>query len=162
MHNDKFIISSVYNRTKAVKLKARLDTSNANVAAASVKWKHKTDLVEIPNAVPIATTISPEEIKDISALFNVNQVTKIMSMFKTVLANYKDDKIKGELDDSYENLPPSQKHYDTFDYTPRGKYALDPVSWRYAVFMDMFDTYVTKLLQQLNDPNVIITVYGVN
>lgn len=160
MHDDKFIINSVFGRVTAVKLKCRLDTSNARVAACSVKWKHKTDLVEIPNAIPIATTISPEEIKDISALFNVNQVTKIMSMFKTVLANYKDDKIKQELDASYEAMPQSQKHYDTFDYTPRGQYALDPVTWRYAVFMDMFDTYVTKLLQQLNDPNVVITVYG--
>lgn len=160
MHDDKFIVNSVFGRVTAVKMKCRLDTSNARVATCSVKWKHKTDLVEIENATPISTTISPEEIKDISALFNVNQVTKIMSMFKTVLANYKDDKIKSKLDESYEMMPESQKHYDTFDYTPRGQYALDPVTWRYAVFMDMFDTYVTKLLQQLNDPNVVITVYG--
>lgn len=160
MHDDKFIINSVFGRITDIKLKCRLDTSNARVAACSVKWKHKSDLVEIPNAVPIATTVSPEEIKDISALFNVNQVTKIMSMFKTVLANYKDDKIKQELDDSYEAMPSTQKHYDTFDYTPRGQYSLDPVTWRYAVFMDMFDSFVSKLLQQLNDPNVVITVYG--
>ena len=162
MHKDKFIISAIYSRISAVKVKARLDTSNARVATCSVKWKQKTDLVEIPTMPPISTTVSPEEIKDVSALFNVNQLTKIMSMFKTVLANYKDDKIKQELDDSYANMPESQKQYDTFDYTPRGQYALDPVTWRYAVFMDMFDTYCTKLFQQLNDPNVTVTVYGVN
>lgn len=160
MHKDKFIISAIYSRISAVKVKARLDTSNARVATCSVKWKQKTDLVEIPTMPPISTTVSPEEIKDVSALFNVNQLTKIMSMFKTVLANYKDDKIKQELDDSYANMPESQKQYDTFDYTPRGQYALDPVTWRYAVFMDMFDTYCTKLFQQLNDPNVTVTIYG--
>ena len=160
MHKDKFIISAIYGRIDSVKVKARLDTSNARVATCSVKWKQHTDLVEIPNAIPISTTVSPEEIKDVSALFNVNQLTKIMSMFKTVLANYKDDKIKEELDMSYEALPESQKQYDTFDYSPSGQYALDPVTWRYAVFMDMFDTYCTKLFQQLNDPNVTVTVYG--
>ena len=69
-----------------------------------VKWKVDTDLVEIPTAIPINTTISPEEIKDLAALYNVNQLTKLMGMFKTAMSNYKDDHIKKELDNSYKRM----------------------------------------------------------
>ena len=160
MHKNKFIIASIYGRVKKVKLKTRIDTSSARVNACTVKWKQKTDLVEIPNAIPVNTTISPEEIKDISALFNVNQLTKIMSLFKDVLANYKDDKIKMALDESYQAMPETQKQYDTYDFTPRKDYAFSTAQWRHESFMDMFDTYISKLIQQLNDPNVEITVFG--
>ena len=81
-------------------------------------------------------------------------------MTQSVLGNYKDDTIKSKLDDSYKRLDARSKDYGTFDFAPREGYALDHVEWRHKTFMDYFDTHVTKLLQVLNDPNMVITVFG--
>lgn len=156
----KFTISSVNGKVAKVRLSAKLDTSNAMLDTCSVRWKVDTTLIEIPNATPINTTISPEEVKDLAALYQVNQLTKVMSLFKTALANYKDDKIKRYLDASYDILPESQKTYNEFDYAPREGYALDHVEWRHKTFFDFFDSEITKLLQVLNDPNMTVSVFG--
>lgn len=162
MHKDKFYINSISGGTvvKAVKLNARIDTSSAMLQTCSVKWGAKTDIVEIPSAIPINTTVSPDEVKDVGALYQVNQLSKIMSMFKTVLGNYKDDKIKQNLDNSFLTMPATNKLAATFDFAPRDGYALDHVEWRHKTFFDALDTHVTKLLQVLNDPNMTVTVVG--
>ena len=160
MNKNKFNILSTYGNIKAVKLSARLDTSNAMLETCQVKWKVDTDLVEIPTAIPINTTISPEEIKDLAALYNVNQLTKLMGMFKTAMSNYKDDHIKKELDNSYKRMNERTSFYGKFDFAPRDGYALDHVEWRHKTFMDFLDSYVTKMLQVLNDPNMTITIFG--
>ena len=160
MQNDRLNIAAIKGNVKGVRVTAKLDTSNARQTTCSVKWKSHTRIEEIPNAIPINTTISPEEVKDIAALYNVNQLTKIMSMTQSVLGNYKDDTIKSKLDDSYKRLDARSKDYGTFDFAPREGYALDHVEWRHKTFMDYFDTHVTKLLQVLNDPNMVITVFG--
>lgn len=161
MDANKFNIYTGAGKVKEIRVAAKLDTANAMLDTCTVKWSvDDTVLVEIPNAVPINTTISPEEVKDLAALYQVNQLTKVMSLFKTTLANYKDDKIKRYLDTSYDMLPESQKSYGTFDYAPREGYALDHVEHRYKTFFDFFDTEVQKLLYALNDPNVTISVFG--
>lgn len=160
MKKNMFTIMATSDKVKAVKLKVRLDTSSAMIKTCSVKWSTKTDIVEIPSAIPINTPVSPEEVKDIGALYQVNQLTKIMSMFKTVLGNYKDDKIKAELDNSFRTMPAENKLARTFDFAPRQGYALDHVEWRQKTFMDALDSYVTRLLQVLNDPNMTVTVIG--
>lgn len=160
MQNDRLNIAAIKGNVKGVRVTAKLDTSNARQTSCSVKWKSHTRIEEIPNAIPINTTISPEEVKDIAALYNVNQLTKIMSMTQSVLGNYKDDTIKSKLDDSYKRLDARSKDYGTFDFAPREGYALDHVEWRHKTFMDYFDTHVTTLLQVLNDPNMVITVFG--
>ena len=126
----------------------------------SVRWKLDTDYVEIPEAKPINTTISPEEVKDIAALYDANQVTKIMSMTKTALSEYKDKKIKTFLDEDYQRLDERTSAHGTFDFAPPEGYALDWVSFRHATFMDYLDDMVTRLLQVLNDPNMTVTIYG--
>lgn len=160
MNKNKFNISATFGKVTKVRLTANLDTSNAMLETCSVKWKVDTDLVEIPTAIPINTTISPEEIKDLSAMYNVNQLTKLMSMFKTVMANYKDDKIKENLDRSYKRLDERNGFFGKFDFAPREGYALDHVEWRMKTFMDYLDGYVTRMLQVLNDPNMTITIFG--
>lgn len=155
-----FVLSSTNGAITKVKLKARLDTSSANLPTCSVSWKVRTDIVEIPEAIPINTTVSPEEVKDISALYQVNQLSKILSLVKSVLGNYKDDKIKAFLDESFMHIPSTQKLAGTFDFAPRAGYALDHVEWRRKTFMDALDTHVTYLLQVLNDPNMTISVFG--
>lgn len=160
MHENKLQVSALRGKVKAVKLRARKDTSNGLLQTCSVQWGTKTDIVEIPSAIPINTPVSPDEVKDIGALYNVNQLSKIMSMFKTVMENYKDDKIKRELDKSFATLPETDKIEGTFDFAPREGYALDHVEWRHKTFFDALDTYVTEMLQVLNDPNMTVSIFG--
>ena len=160
MDKNVFNVFGAAGNIKKVMLSAELDTANHMLDVCSVKWKVDTILVEIPNAVPIATTISPEEVKDLAALYQVNQLTKVMSLMKTALAEDKDMRIKKFLDDSYNHLPERARGYLEFDYAPPVGYALDPLTWRHSMFFDAFDSEVTKMLQVLNDPNMVITVFG--
>ena len=159
-HKNKIMLVAAKNTISAARVKTRLDASNGMLDTCSVEWKINTELVEIDTAIPINTTISPEEVKDISAMYNVNQLTKIMSMYKTVLANYKDDDIKRFLDDSFAGLHKRVKSEGTFDFAPRDGYALDHVEWRSKTFMDFLDDFVTVMLQVLNDPNMTISIVG--
>ena len=144
----------------AIKLGTRLDTSTALLKTCEVKWSVRTDPVEIPNAIPINVPVAPEEVKDVGALYNVNQLTKIMSMIKLVLGNYKDDEIKTNLDESFVRLPQISKLARTFDFAPRNGYASDHIEWRRKTFMEALDTYVGVLMQYLRDPNMTITIIG--
>lgn len=160
MKKNRFGLTASNSSIVGVILKARLDTSTAMLRTASVKWGVRTDIIEIPNAIPINTPISPEEVKDISALYQVNQLTKVMSLFKIALGNYKDDKIRAYLDDSFVNLPATNKLAKSFDFAPKTGYALDPITWRKQMFMDSLDTNVTHLLHVLNDANMTINIVG--
>lgn len=160
MQADRLNVQVLKGNLKGIRITSRLDTSNARLTTCSVRWKEKTDIVEIPNAIPIDVTISPEETKDIAALYNVNQVTKVMSMIKTVLGNYKDDLIRRKLDMSYKTMDARSKTYANFDYAPREGYHGDHVEWRRNTFFDFFDQQMTKLYQVLNDPNMTVSVFG--
>ena len=160
MHNNKLQVASLKGKVKAVKIKARKDTSNGLLQTCSVEWGVKTDIIEIPSAIPINTPISPDEVKDIGALYQVNQLSKIMSMFKTVMENYKDDKIKRFLDQSYATMDADSKFSGTFDMAPREGYALDHVEWLHKTFMFGLDSLITEMLQVLNDPNMTISIFG--
>ena len=159
MEKDRFQVQSFGNITK-VKIRTRLDTSNGLLATNTVKWVIDTELVEIDTAIPIQATISPEEVKDLAALYQVNQLTEIMGMFKTVLANKKDDEILQFLNDDWKVLHPKQKTYTTYDFAPDQGYALDYVEWRHKTFLEQLDRQVTKLLQVWNDPNVTVAIFG--
>lgn len=160
MDKNKFTVICGAGKVKKVRLSAELDTSNHMFDTCTVKWRVDTTLVEIPNAIPLSVTISPEEIKDLAALYQVDQLTKIMSLLKTTLANYKDDKILQFLENDYETMPERCRGYGEFDYAPPTGYALDPLTWRHSMFFDFFDTEVTRMLQVLNDPNMVVTIFG--
>ena len=160
MQKDRLNVQVLRGNIKGIRVTSRIDTSSARLTTCSVRWNEKTTLVEIPNAIPIDVTISPEETKDYAALYNVNQVTMLMSMMKTVLGNYKDDKIRRKLDQSYQSMDPRSKTYASFDYAPPAGYYSDPIEWRKNTFFDFVEQQVTKLLQVLNDPNMTITVFG--
>ena len=158
---NKFSIVDYKGVITDVRLTAKVDTSTAMIETCSVKWDTTTTIVEIPEAVPINVPVSPEEIKDVAALYNTNQLSKLMSMIKLVLGNYKDDKIKANLDDSFIRMPENQKVSSTFDFAPqRAGYAFDHITWRKATFMDYLDHVTTIMLQYLNDPNMTISVFG--
>ncbi len=160
MNKSKFNIQNTYGNVTAVKLTAKLDTSNAMLDTCSVKWKQDSDVVEIGTSIPINTTISPQEIKDRAAMYNVNQITKLMGMFKTAMANYKDDKIKQHLDLSYKRLDETNSFHGKFDFAPRDGFYADHVTWRSATFMDYLDSFATRMLMVLNDPNMTFTIFG--
>lgn len=159
MRKNKFMIQSTGN-VAAIKMGARIDTSSAMLQTCSVSWSVRTDPIEIGDSIPINVPISPNEVKDIGALYNVNQMTKIMSMINIVLKNYKDDMIRDDLDKSFLRLPESQKIARCFDFAPRQGYYDTHLSWRYETFMDALDDYVNCLMQYLNDPNMTVTVVG--
>ena len=160
MNKNIITATSLTGNVAKLKIKTRLDTSNGMLQTCSVKWKVDTELVEIDTSIPINTTISPEEVKDLAALYQVNQLTKLMGMFKTALANYKDDTILATLNEDYETMNARRKSYNTFDFAPRDGYALDHVEWRHKTFFDFLDSEVTKLLQVWNDPNVTVAIFG--
>lgn len=160
MNNGKVGINTLQGKISKVKLAAKLNTSNAQLDMVSVKWKVDSDYVEIPEATPINTTVSPEEVKDISAMYDANQVTKIMSMTKTVLSEYKDMKMKKFFDASFERMNETNSFQGTFDFAPNEGYALDWVTFRHATFMDYLDDLVTKMLQVLNDSNMTVSIVG--
>ena len=160
MQKDRLNIQSLKGKITSIRVTSRLDTSSARLTTCSVRWKEKTDIVEIPNAIPIDVTVSPEETKDIAALYNINQVTMLMSMIKTALGNYKDDMIRRHLDTSYKMMDARSKTYSNFDFAPREGYHGDHVAWRRDTFFDFFDSQMTKLYQVLNDPNMTVTVFG--
>ena len=158
--DNRFGITSSNAAITGVILTSRLDTSSAMIRTPSVSWSVRTDVIEIPNAIPINVTISPEEVKDIAALYQINQLTKTMSLMKISLNNYKDDKIRRGLDESFINMPADSKIARSFDFAPTQGYALDPIEWRNKTFMDSLDTHVTQLLHVLNDPNVTVNIIG--
>ena len=160
MRNNKFMLNTSTGVVSAVKLSARLDTSSAMVKTCSVRWKVRTDIVEIGSANPINTTVSPEEVKDVGALYNVNQLSKVLSLMKTALGDYKDSTIKHNLDQSFVTMPETNKFASTFDFAPRAGYALDHVEWRHKTFMDYLDSVCTGLYQVLNDPNMTVSIFG--
>ncbi len=160
MKNNKFMLSCTNSDVKGIYVHAIADVSSASYKTCHTKWSARTDIYTIPEAPHITTTISPEEVKDINALYQTNQVTKLMSIMNLSLSNYKDDDIHLQLDRSFMGLPDSQKIQGAFDFCPPTNYNQDPVSWRQSTFMDQLDSYVTSMIQVLNDENMTITVVG--
>lgn len=160
IEKDRFMINTMNGVVSGVEVSYKLDASSRTIDVCTTKWSERTDIVEIGTDEGISTTISPEEIKDISVLYNVNQLTKVMSLMKTALANRKDDEIKGDMEQSYYRLPQSQRFAGTFDYAAREGYMLDHIEWRQKTFWDYFDTQITQMFRVLNDPNMTVSVFG--
>ena len=157
---NRFFIQCSNPDVVAIKLTTRIDTSSAMLRTCNVDWKVVTDIVEIPNAIPINTPVSPEEVKDIGALYGLNQVTKYMSMIKDVMENVKDDDIHEQLDLSYMRLDDDHKLAKTIDFAPRDGYYSDHLEWLQKTFMNTLDEYITGLLTILRDPNMEINIIG--
>ena len=160
MNKNRFNIADLAGKITKVRLAAKLDASSRAFEQVSATWRVDTDLIEIGTTPGINTTISPEEVKDIAALYNVNQLTKIMSIYKDVLSEKRDRDIKDFLDESYSRLDERRGLYDEFDFAPPAEYALTAVEYRQKMFMDFLDDLTTRMLQVFNDPNMTITVFG--
>lgn len=157
---NRYTITSAAGKVSGIRLKARLDASAGTLKTCQVSWDTKTIYDEIPDAIPINTTFSPDEMKDIQALYKVDQLSETMQMIKTVLLNYKDDEIKTELDSSFEDLPASNKANGQFNYCPPDNYALGHVQYIKDHFYYYFDSFITHLYQIYNDANLTVSIFG--
>lgn len=155
-----FQISSNAGKIKAVKMIARYDASSRLLKTNKVEWQERTTFVQIPEADGITIPITPEEVKDIGALYGINQVTKYMSMIKDIMENVKDDDIKEHLDESFVRLDDDHKLAKTIDFAPREGYYNTHLQWLQDTFMSTLDDFVSGLLTILRDPNMQICVIG--
>lgn len=81
------------------KVKVYENTSNNIHKKSSVEWKANTDYIEIPEGQPINITLSPEEVKDIAAMYDMYNFNELIEQIKSGdLTSYKD---KGEISDGY-------------------------------------------------------------
>ena len=155
-----FEISAPGGNIKAVKMFARYDASSRMLKTNRVEWSERTTFVQIPENDGITVPITPEEVKDIGALYGINQVTKYMSIIKDVMENVKDDDIHEELDKSFLALPEDGKLAKVIDFAPRHGYYSDHLEWLQKTFMNTLDQAITGLLTVLRDPNMEICVIG--
>lgn len=160
MKQNRFVLNCTDTNVLKVVMHAVMDVSSARYKTCYTKWSARTDIFQIPEAPHVTTNVSPEEIKDINALYQVNQITKLMSIMNISVRNYKDDEIYGFLDRSYMGMPDSQRFAGAFDFVPPTNFLQDPVTWRNSMFMDQLDMMVTSMLQVLNDPQMTIAVVG--
>lgn len=147
-------------KIKAVKMIARYDASSRMLKTNRVEWSERTTFVQIPENDGITIPITPEEVKDVGALYGINQVTKYMSMIKDIMENVKDDDIKEHLDESFVRLDNDHKLAKTVDFAPRDGYHGTHIQWLQETFMHTLDQFVTGLLTVLRDPNMKICVIG--
>ena len=147
-------------KIKAVKMTARYDSSSRMLKTSRVEWQERSTYVQIPENDGITIPITPEEVKDIGALYGINQVTKYMSMIKDVLENVKDDDIKEHLDESYIRLDDEHKLAKTIDFAPPGNYYSNHLQWLQETFMNTLDQFITGLITVLRDPNMEICLIG--
>ena len=159
-NDNMFEISANSGVIKAVKIWARYDASARTRRTPRVDWGEKTIYVQIPENDGITVPVTPEEVKDIGALYGINQVTKYMSMIKEVLENVKDDDIHEQLDLSYQRLDDDHRMAKTIDFAPRAGYYSDHLEWLQKTFMNTLDQYITGLLTILRDPNMQINIIG--
>ena len=147
-------------KIKAIKMTARYDASSRMLKTCRVEWEERTTFVQIPENDGITIPVTPEEVKDIGALYGINQVTKYMSMIKDVLENVKDDDIKEHLDESFYRLDEDHKLAKTIDFAPREGYYGTHLQWLQETFMNTLDQFITGLVTVLRDPNMEICIIG--
>lgn len=155
-----FEISSAAGKIRAVKLYAKYDPSARTRRTPRVEWRERTQFYQIGNNDGITIPITPEEVKDINAMYGINQITKYMSMIKDILENTKDDTIHEYLDDSFMRLDDDHKVHGVIDFAPRQGYYSDHLEWLQKTFMNTLDQYITGLLTILRDPNMEINIIG--
>lgn len=155
-----FTPSTAEAKVSAIRFHAVVDTTSAAFPTVRFEWAAKTDIFQIPEQPHVTVTVSPESVKDIQASYDVNQITKLMSMMQLALVHWKDDNILMDLDHSFKTMPASQKVTGAIDWAPPLQFLGTPKQWRMEMGMDQLDKYVTRMLQVLNDENMTILVVG--
>ena len=144
----------------AARMHAVVDVSSAGFKTVKVNWSAETTPFEIPEAPHITVEVTPEEVKDIQANYDVNQITKLMSMMNLVLLHWKDNSILEDLNESFLTMPDNQKVSAAIDFAGPTSFLGTPRQWRSEMFMDQFDSYATRMLNVLNDENMTFLIFG--
>ena len=145
----------------ALQFHAVVDVSSAAYKTPKFTWELRTDWFEIPEAPHITCQVTPEAVKDIQALYDVNHITKLMGMMNLGLLHWKDGHILQDLDRSFISMPNAQKTTAAVDWAPPvGQYMGDYITWRERTFMDQLDWSVSQLINVLNDENMTVLVVG--
>ena len=139
---------------------AAADASSAAFPTVQFDWRVKTKQYQIPDQPHITVTVTPESVKDIQASYDINQITKLMSMMQLGLLHWKDDNILKDLDNSFLTMPDSQKVSAAIDWAPPLQFNGTPRQWRRDMYMEQLNRYVTRMLQVLNDENMSVLVFG--
>lgn len=155
-----FELISLDPAVNKIRMEFRVDISTATTDSCSVSWETTTSFIQIDDGTPLHVQVSPQELKDIAALYNEDQVAKYMELLKLGMSNWKDGDIHEKLDESFKNLPKTQMFSETFDFVPRQDYAASVIQYRKEHFMDRLDMYVETLMQYLNDPNMTVSIIG--
>lgn len=134
--------------------------STGSLQSPTGEWVRKTHMERIPEATHIQAQVSPEEMKDVAVLYNVNQITKHMGFFAKMLENYRDDTTKEFLDDSFERMPWRNQMSHIFNFVPEYQYVENHLTWAKEAFLPDLDTWVTQMLNIYNDGNVIVNIVG--
>jgi len=138
----------------------RQASSTGTLPSPHGEWVRKTHMERIPEATHLQAQVSPEEMKDVAVLYNVNQITKHMSFFATMLEEYRDSTAKEFLDDSFRKMPWRAQMSHIFDFTPAFQFVDDHLDWAKKAFLPDLDTWVTQMLNIWNDGNVIVNIVG--
>lgn len=136
------------------------DSATGSLPSPTGVWRRKTHMERIPDATHIQAQVSPEEMKDVAVLYNVNQITKHMGFFAKMLENDRDDRAKKFLDDSFERMPWRQQMSHVFNFIPEYQCVDDHIEWAKKAFLPDLDTWVTQMLNIYNDGNVIVNIVG--
>lgn len=139
---------------------AAADASSAAFPTVQFDWRIKTKQYQIPDQPHITVTVTPESVKDIQTSYDINQITKLMSMMQLGLLHWKDDNILKDLDESFLTMPDSQKVSASIDWAPPLQFNGTPRQWRRDMYMEQLNRYVTRMLQVLNDENMTVLVFG--
>lgn len=162
MNKNKFMImTSDTTNTLGVVMFCKIDMASATQPTPTVKWTERTHQFRVPDAYySYSITTSNDELADVAALYNIDQMSKIMQMVKDSDINTKDDMIKMYLDDSYVSLPDNMKIGRTFTCKENGAYAHGPKAWVKEMFMMELEAHIGKMGQMLNDPDMVYNIVG--
>lgn len=158
--DDRLQVMTNDSRIKGLVFTCRQAASTGTLPSPRGEWIRKTHMERIPEATHVQATVSPEEMKDVSVLYNVNQVTKHMSFFSKIMENNRDDVAKEFLDESFEKMPWRHQMSHVFNFIPEYQFVDDHIEWARKAFLPDLDTYVTQMLNIYNDGNVIVNVVG--
>lgn len=138
----------------------RQASSTGTLKSPHGEWIRKTHMERIPEATHIQANVSPEEMKDVSVLYNVNQITKHMSFFATMLEENRDGEAAQFIDDSFRKMPWRKQMSHVFDFNPAFQFVEDHIDWARKAFLPDLDTWVTQMLNIWNDGNVVVNIVG--
>ena len=131
-------------------------SAESNLHSISVEWDTSDHSVSIPEGRHFNTTVTNEQLTDVQLFYNVDQTKEVTEQMIDAIEIFKDNDILNFLDETYEEVKGEKLAgpYVQFSLTPRGNYALDPVTWRSINFKDQIGRMAAEMSKVLNCPGI--------